>query len=233
MRTFDHVDNKVSEADFFIEKMEALDFNWFAMRCYFSAFVSSSRSVTFAMQASMNGVDGFQEWYAKIQVELRENSIARFFHNCRTDDQKIGFNQIVGGIARNGKMIYRFGEPDPGRYEYIPESDVLTTCKIHMTTVCGVVDRAYSDFGLEIDPDQRFTPSGMAKLGLSLEDLEESLGFPRGYTDIEWAGEDKNLLRLEHLRKEIPGSGVKLLLSKYLGRELTYPTERYRAPRGS
>ena len=231
MRTFDHVDNKLWEANFFIERMEESEFNWFAMRCYFSAFVSSARSVTFAMQASMKGVQGFQEWYEKIRLELRENQIARFFHNCRTDDQKIGFNNIVGGSAVNGKSVYWFGGPDFDIYQHIPKTDVLTTCKSHMTTVCSIVDKAYCDFGFEIDPDQLFTLAGMTKLKLSLEDLEEFLGFPRGYTDIEWDGEDKNLIRLENLRREIPGSCVKPLLFKYLGRELSYPTEPFRAPR--
>lgn len=56
MRTFDHVDDKLIEADFFINKMSEEEIGWFEMRCYFSAFVSSARSVTFALQASMNGI---------------------------------------------------------------------------------------------------------------------------------------------------------------------------------
>lgn len=231
MRTFDHVDDKLFEADFFITKMELVDFDMFAIRCYFSAFVAASRTVTFAMQASMNGIAGFDEWYTKIQSELRENPIARFFHECRTDNQHIGFNQVVGGVARGDKMQFWFGEPEIRRYKNIPKSDVLTTCKMQMTTICGVVDGAYSQFGHEIDPDQRFTPSGLSKLGMSLDDLESYVGFPQGFTDIEWGGVNKDLHRLELLRKQIPGSAVKPLLVKYLGRELTYPTEPFRAPR--
>ncbi|NOX72096.1 MAG: hypothetical protein GXP03_00225 [Alphaproteobacteria bacterium] len=231
MRTFDHVDNKLFESDFFLQKMEDLSFDWFAMRCYFSAFVSSSRSVTFALQASMRGTDGFETWYADIQNELRIDPLARFFHECRTDDQKIGFNHIVGGIEKGGKMLFWFGEPEPNRYKHMPNSDVLTACKSQMITLCSIVDRAYSNFGLEIDPDQIYTPEGMEKLGMSLDDLEDYVGFPSGFSDIDWSGDNKALHRLELLRKQIPGSGVKPLLSRSLGRELSYPVDRYRAPR--
>jgi hypothetical protein len=231
MRTFDHVDNKLFEADFFAQKMDILEFDWFAMRCYFSAFVSSSRSVTFAMQASMKGIGGFAEWYANIQGELRNNEMDRFFHECRTDDQKIGFNHIVGGVMRDGRMDYWFSEHEQGKYNFTPKTDVLTSCKEQMVTLCKVVDQAYSAFGLEIDPDQRYTPEGLKALGYSLEDLEEDLGLPRGHTDIEWDSGNKDLERLEQLRRQIPGSSVKPLLSKYLCRDLTYPVDRFRAPR--
>lgn len=222
MRTFDHVDDKLLEADFFINKMSE-EIGWFEMRCYFSAFVSSARSVTFALQASMNGVSGFEIWYSNIQADLRKNQLARFFHDCRTDNQKIGFNHIVGGSRQDGKTMYWFGKPERKSYKYIPEIDVLTACNKQMKTVCSIIDKTYVDFGLQIDPDQIYTPSGLAALNMSLEDIEESLGLPRGHTDIEWDGEDKHLQRLMHLRKQISGSSIKPLLKHYLKRDLEYP----------
>jgi hypothetical protein len=231
-RTFDHVDNKLFEADFFFQKMAELDFNWFEMRCFFSAFVNSSRSVTFALQASMNGVSGFSEWYTLLQEKLRQDKLARFFHECRTDDQKIGYNHVVGGWSENGTMKYWFGEPQPGQYSFIPNVDVLTACKLHITKLCEIVDEVYFRFGLEIDPDQRYTPEGVNKLGISLEDIEALCGFPPGWTDIDWHGPGKDEIRLELLRRSIPGSSVKPLLIKYLGRELRYPVGRFRSEYG-
>ncbi len=127
-------------------------------------------------------------------------------------------------------MAYLFGEPEAGRYKYVPDTDVLSTCKEHFKNICAIVDCAYTTFGLQIDPDQRYTPEGLEKLGISIDQIEQELGFPSGWTDIEIDIENKDLVRLELLRCNIPGSSVKPLLAKYLGRDLTYPTCPYRAP---
>lgn len=229
MRNFDAVDEKLAEADFFLGEIANAGTSWFRVRCYFSAFVSAARSVTFAMQASMKGVSGFDEWYAERQVEMRNDRLARFFHECRTDSQHIGFNHIVSASGGNGETRYYFGEPDPGRYVYIPDEDLLTSAHKYMCLIAGIVDRAYSDFGLEIDPDQIYTPNGLVRKGWCIEDVEEELGLPRGWTDIEYPSADVNGLRLQMLRRNIPGSGVKPLLKKYLQRELTYPCGPFRA----
>ena len=57
-RSFGLVDDKLAEAAFFFERLESTQ-NMFEARCYLSAFASASRSVTFAMQASLVGVEGF------------------------------------------------------------------------------------------------------------------------------------------------------------------------------
>jgi hypothetical protein len=230
MRTFDHVDNKLFESDFFLKEIENSGSKLFELRCFFSAFVSSSRSVTFALQASMNGVVGFEAWYAIIQNELRQNELARFFHECRTDDQKLGFNHITRGTSNSGKMKWFFGEPEKGRYKFIPKIDVVEACRCQMGKVCSIVDRAYLEFGIEIDPDQRYRPESLASQGISLEDIEEFLGCPRGWTDTGDDTENKDLHRLSILTKEIPRSAVKPLLAQYLNRDLEYPTDRFRFP---
>lgn len=230
MRTFDHVDNKLFESDFFLRKLQEIEFALFELRCYFSAFVSSSRSVTFALQASMKGQSGFESWYTDIQDELRENELAKFFNDCRVDDQKLGFNQIVRGHYGSGQMLWFFGEPEPNRYRFIPEIDVVSACEAQMVTICEVVDRAYRDFGFLIDPDQRFRPEAMLEHGISLEELEEELGFPRGWTDLDIDVEKKDLHRLSLLVRQCPRSAVKPLLAQYLKRDLSYPSEPFRYP---
>ena len=63
MRSFGLVDHKIAEAEFFFTEISKCGFNFFAFRCYVSAFVSSTRSVTFAIQASLRGLVGFDGWY--------------------------------------------------------------------------------------------------------------------------------------------------------------------------
>ena len=90
----------------------------------------------------------------------------------------------MSGKIQDGQMLLFFGEAEHGRHKYIPEDDVLTACKKHMKTMCEIIDSAYETFGLEIDPDQLYTPEGIQEKSLSIEDIEESLGLPRGWTKI-------------------------------------------------
>lgn len=227
LRTFGNVDNKLEEADFFLERISSKETGWYEVRFFFSAFVSSCRSVSFSMQASLKGLENFDEWYDQRRSELRENSLARFFLECRNENQKVGSNQIMGGAMRNGGLLFFFGPLEDEQKIVTPTIDVVSACEEYMKLMCELVDRAYQDFGLAIDPDQIYTPEGLQTLELTLEDVEAELGFPRGYTDIEWPNEDKFEQRLSLLARNIPRSSVKPLLRKFLKRKLTYRDSRY------
>ena len=68
--SFDWVDEKLFESDFFLTKLEETAYNFSAARYYFSAFTSAARSVTFALQKVMKRIPGFDEWYLKKKVLL-------------------------------------------------------------------------------------------------------------------------------------------------------------------
>lgn len=229
MRSFGLVENKLEEADFFLTALESAGADLFSGKFFFSAFVSAARSVTFAMQASLKDADGFADWYSIQQTKIRGDKLAQFFHECRTDSQHIGINPIEGVSSSDfeGKFLLWFGQPEPGRYKYMPNTDVVTACGNYLSTVCALVDQCYIDFGFLIDPDQIYTPNGLRVLGKTIEDIEIEIGFPAGWTDIPWAGGLKTEHRLEMLRREIPGSTIKPLLVKYLKRELEYPCEPF------
>jgi len=65
--SFGVVENKLREAEFFLDQLRDASRLSFEADCYFSAFVSAARSVTFAMQASLKGVPGFRDWYGSAQ----------------------------------------------------------------------------------------------------------------------------------------------------------------------
>ena len=94
------IDTKAFEADFFLEKLASSGTDFFAARCYFSAFVSACRSITFAMQAALAGVQGFAEWYFEKQHFLRNTPTARFFVEVRNESQKIGHTPLNAGRSR-------------------------------------------------------------------------------------------------------------------------------------
>jgi hypothetical protein len=215
MRSFGLVDQKLEEADFFCDRVAESGRSFFSAQCYFSAFVAAARSVTFALQGSIKDLPGFTDWYSRWQDRMRKDKLARFFHECRTDSQHLGLNPVMGGASGNGEHYHFFGQPEYGRYDWLPELDVASACREYMRTICQLIEDCYDRFGHEIDPDRIYTHEGLKAKGWTLEDVEEQLGFPRGWTDIG-DDPDKNDHRLKALRKEIAMPTIRLLIRKYL-----------------
>jgi hypothetical protein len=216
MRNFGIVDQKLKEADFFCDRVVEGGADLFRVQNYFSAFVAAARSVTFALQASIKSAEGFDEWYGGWQDRLRVDKLARFFHACRTDTQHIGLNPVRSCHSSKGFEASYFGQPELGRYNWLPEVDVATACRMHMQTLCELIRDCYREFGMLIDPDQIYTSEGLLAKGWTLEDVEEQIGFPRGFTDIPWEGPDKDAQRLKLLRRNIAMSGIGVTLAKHL-----------------
>jgi hypothetical protein len=101
-RSFDLVDDKLFEGDFFLDRLAESGHDWFASRCYFSAFVSAARTVTFALQGCISDVEGFGEWYAEKQAAMRANTTARFLGKVRTESQHLGINPLNGVSSSRG-----------------------------------------------------------------------------------------------------------------------------------
>lgn len=80
-RSFQIVEYKVAEADFFLLKLEECSFKglFFDARHYISAFLSATRSITFVLKASLHDLPGFSVWYAGHESRLRSSSIAKYF----------------------------------------------------------------------------------------------------------------------------------------------------------
>ncbi|WP_071909383.1 hypothetical protein [Bradyrhizobium japonicum] len=226
MRNFGIVDQKLEEADFFCDLVAEGGADVRRVSHYFSAYVAAARSVTFALQASISGADGFADWYTGWQRKLKQDNLARFFHACRTDTQHIGLNPVRACWSSREYKACFFRQPELGRYDWLPEVDVATACHQHMKLLCELMRDCYQVFGMLIDPDQIYTAEGLAAKGWSLEDVEEQLGFPRGYTDIPWEGQDKDAQRLKLLRRNIALSGIGPTLSKYLDEASATGAER-------
>src|SRR5260370_19659091 len=222
MPSFDAVDFKLAEADFFLGKLRNKDTNPFPdANYYFSAFVTAARSVTFSLQSAMKGIDGFEGWYARKQEELRSDPLSRWFVEARNLVQKRGKIAIVGGSFRrdeHGKHVSLLHFDEKAGI-HVPESvsnDVGTLSALYMKRLVQLVFDCYVDFGPVIDPDQYYTLENLTRLSLTLEDVEESLGFPRGWTGVSGIPDDE---RLSMLRRSIPGSRIKSMFSKYLEKQ--------------
>ena len=177
-RSFQLVDNKVFEADYFLNRFSESGFDILAARSNFSAFVSAARSITFVLQAVMRDVDGFDDWYSMQQENLRSDPISCYFLKIRNELQKIGITPIQGAVnfllGQEGYTAeYKFGSPwldtdDPPA----PEHDVLTACRQYLVSLIEIIEDCYVRFGSSIDPHQYLTLKNLDQLGLSIEDIE-------------------------------------------------------------
>ncbi len=216
MRSFGIVDQKLEEADFFCDLVAEGGADFFRVRHYFSAYVAAARSVTFALQASISEAEGFPAWYGTWQERLRNDKLARFFHACRTDTQHIGLNPVRGGTSGRDYRACFFGQPELDRYEWLPDVDVATACRLHMRLLCELVRDCYRVFGMLIDPDQIYTLEGLQVKGWTVDDVAVQLGFPSGWTSYAPDVPDREAEMLKVLRRHIPMSGIGPVIAKYL-----------------
>ncbi|XAL98829.1 hypothetical protein OT109_14715 [Phycisphaeraceae bacterium D3-23] len=212
-RTFSHVDQKLAESEFFLERVRDSDCDSFGIRCYVSAFASSARSVTFALQSSMTGVKGFGSWYKRKQENLRGDKLARFFHEFRRINQHVGDN-LVKGFSSSPGNAPRYSFHPTQDVPWVPQEDVATACQSYFVVVLSTVFDCYIDFGPEIDAQQRYTHDYFVSQGKTIEDAEEELGYPRGWTDI--GKPDLEPYRWELLRRQAPGCEINHLFDHYL-----------------
>jgi hypothetical protein len=93
-QSFGIVEEKLREAEFFLDELCKTDRLSFQARCFFSAFVSAARSVTLSLQATMNDVDGFSDWYEQAQARLKFDPLAQFFVEIRNGSIHKGLNPL-------------------------------------------------------------------------------------------------------------------------------------------
>ena len=153
IRSFGPVDEKVAEADFFLERLSECGRDFFAARCFTAAFVGSTRSVTYAVQASLAHQEGFAEWYRKRQAELQNDPTCRFFHQFRRFNHHLGHNFLSAAVSVDGgRAAFFFGSTkDIPEVAQVPREDVQTACTLYMIRIVSLVFACYEHFGPVVD----------------------------------------------------------------------------------
>lgn len=218
-RSFSLVDQKLAEADFFLKKLKEAGFNFFAARCYVSAFTTAARTVTYAIQAVMKPVPEFADWYTQRQEELKADSTARFFHQLRTISHHVGENLVSGGSG-GPNLSTRYWFMPTKDLSKVPQEDVVTACTRYMAKLVDLVYRCCTDFGPEINAHQHYTAEHFAKLGKTIEDAEEELFGVRGWTEVPGYSED---YRWQTIRDSLVGCEIDHLFTEYIGKEAPRP----------
>ncbi len=143
------MDYKVRESEFFYNKIAAKDVKYSELGYYSSAFAASSRSITFAMQAVMSKIEGFDCWYERRQDRLKNDPIAVFFKDYRTISQHIGENPVEGGFCCSGDRAWYYRPCF--EIKEVPTISVVEACRSYLKLLCTIVYECYRDFGTIIN----------------------------------------------------------------------------------
>ena len=226
-RSASNIDYKTQQAEFFLRRLSEPNVGFFEAQCYADAFVAATRSVTFALQSVCSAIPGFSEWYSHQQSAMRADGLMRFFHDYRTFSVHVGDSPTrAGSSARDSdgrpSFLYYFlptqDIPSP------PTTDVVSACREYFCRTLRVVLECYRRFPHDLDDRWHFTPEHFRSLGLTVEDAEEAMGFPRGWTAVGEASLEQILERWHLLiRHHCVGCQIADLFYEYLGETFNGP----------
>ena len=211
--SFEIVEQKLFEADFFLERLNKSGFKMDEARYYFSAFLSSARSVTFTLQASLSDTDEFKDWYEIKQKELGNIPLAKFFLKARNDSQKVGLYHINIGRTLNNNTEYFFA-PFDDSYKFVPETDLYTAGKQFLKILLEVVYDCFQVFGEIIDPEKHYSIDAIKKRGQTVKDIEYEVWGYNKWTDFGISEEET----LKYILNKMVKSTIDILFVKYLGK---------------
>lgn len=219
-RSFGLVDNKVQEAEYFLDRIRLSESNIYGIQFDTVAFAAAARSITFSMQSSLTGIPEFDTWYADKQAYLSSHPLCSFFNRLRRVTQHIGENPIGGGSFSGGQTTHYFSQhKDLGN---IPESNVIAACEQFYILLLELVYECYLQFNPLINGQWRFTKDYFQIIGLTIEDAEEELGLPRGWSGVSGLSEE---IRWKFLRKEADGCNAQEQFERWLGKRIPHPDD--------
>ncbi|MCA9303998.1 MAG: hypothetical protein KC996_07750 [Phycisphaerales bacterium] len=146
---------------------------------------------------------------------MSTNDLSRFFKEARNLDVHIGHSPLQAG-ASNG-CFYFIPSRDLAR---VPKADCASCCISFLSILCRIVEDAYNNFGWSIDPQVRYTKQEFENPGMSIEDAEEDLGYPRGWTYV--SGPWNEEVRWKLLRREAGIYRPQNLFDMYKDKEDVY-----------
>lgn len=150
-----------------------------------NAFLSAARSVTFLIQKELTHIIGFKEWWAEKRATLRSDEAARFFLEMRNFSQKAGRVSLVSTSSGRGirkRWVHCFA----GTSERVPDvllhRDVADCCREHLRKLAALVIECTERFPYHTCSRRALTEDGVKALGIAIADIEEAVGYPRGWT---------------------------------------------------
>lgn len=194
--SFWQAEDKQAEAGFFLDRLTESADNPFSFRCYFSAFASASMSVLYALESARKLIDDdFSSWYQPRRRKLTdEDPITSYVLARRHEATHIGESRVNAGrmTQTEGSPVFKYffsmgwGSAEPIRV------DVLSACEHTHEAFSVLIREVLEDFPY-ISPSYFMNAENLKKEGLTVEDVEETLGFPRGWTFVEGCTDQQRL----------------------------------------
>jgi hypothetical protein len=181
------VEERLFEAEHFAGRMASADARTFQYEL--NACLSACRAVTNLVAAELKGrAPGFRAWWKAALEEFEGEEAAGFFVNLRNYSLHQGRIGVVGGAVGTADgfcWTYRFAATQ----EPVPESlwgrDVTECCLEHVGKLAGLVLRCAETYPNYSCPRNALSSlSELSSMGLELDDLDELIGLPRGWTDV-------------------------------------------------
>lgn len=215
--SFDVVDEKIAETEFFLGRMVEAGSDGFAFRCYLSAFLSAARSTTWALEKFAQ-LPGFETWYASHRERVGADPLAPFMIAVRNEHVHEGLSPLSGGSMYQGRISYHFR--DVKRTKAMP-SDVVAACRAHFIAQLEIVYDCYIALGPHIDPQQYYTKEHFASLGKGIDHAECEVNgwIMESLVEAGW-DEDE---RWHELRGRVGACQINHLFHGYLGKVSPQP----------
>lgn len=231
-QSFGIVEDKLLEAEFFLNKLRRSDYLSFDARCYFSAFISAARSVTLSLQTMMNEVPGFKNWYQNAQAKLKANPLAPFFVEIRNASIHRGVNPLnevtldhvydhLFSQIRYGTRSHVLVLPNVGYEGSGSLVDAVQAAQLYFTSLVEIIFDCYDHFKSVVDPRWYFTSDNFSAMGKTFEDAVTELGFPPEWAACAPDGDGGwHALRLQQ-----PTCQLNDVFLRYIGREIPDPDD--------
>lgn len=231
-QSFGIVEEKLREAEFFLDKLNSADSLSLESKFYFSAFVSAARSITLALQATLNETDGFVAWYEQAQARLKLDPIARFFIEIRNDSVHKGRNplgQVTLDHLREN-LLQQFSRPRPSHIIVMPDvttedgtilADAFQVSAEYFKSLVEVIFDCYVRFKRVVDPRWYFTRENFESKGKTIEDALEELGFPSTWLSGGMSETDS----WQILRRQQPACLANDIFWHYIGHTISDPDQ--------
>lgn len=213
--TFDVVDHKVAEAEFFLRMLFSNSCG-FEFNCFLSAYLGAARTVTLALQR-FGHIPGFDDWYKPHRDKLKADPVSKAFLELRNDYIHGGMYPVSGNWRKEGRSIF-FLHGKGGKHEI---GDLAVAARHHFLVLLAVVYDCYVVLGVHIDPQQYYTAENFAKSGRGIDDAEVEVwgwictsSIDDGWTDDE---------RWHELRGHVDECHINHLFYSYLGNATPQP----------
>lgn len=213
--SFDVVDEKVAEAEFFIGKMCEAGSDWFSFRCYLSAYLSASRTITLSLQR-FSDLPEFDKWYMPHRKRLKDDPLAKFLLEARNDHVHGGPCPASRGVFHQGIATYFF--QTGGQFK---SRDIVSCCRYHFICLLAIVYDCYLEFGQHIDPQQYYTSGHFAAMGKTIDQAEVEVYGWVMESFIEEGYDDDD--RWHELRGRVGECIINHLFKAYLGKVTPQP----------